>query len=66
MDGDRDRDRTVDLVETARTVAAELGASDRVSSRSRKGRSRRIRTRIVEVMTYLLENALKYSPPTRR
>ena len=63
MDGDRPIEiETVDLVETARTVAAELGASDRVVVAIPQGTVATDRTRIVEVMTYLLENALKYSP----
>jgi signal transduction histidine kinase len=63
MDGDRPIEvETVDLVETARTVAADLGASDRVVVEIPQGTVATDRTRIVEVMTYLLENALKYSP----
>ena len=63
MDGDRPIEiETVDLVETARTVAAELGASDRVVVAIPQGTVATDRTRIVEVMTDLLENALKYSP----
>ncbi len=63
MDGDRPVEiDEVDLAETARIVAADLGASERVVVRIPEGRVATDRTRIVEVMTYLLENALKYSP----
>jgi two-component system, OmpR family, sensor kinase len=63
MDGDRPIEiETVDLVATARMVAEELGASDRLVVAIPEGTVATDRTRIVEVMTYLLENALKYSP----
>ena len=63
MDGQRPVEiGEVDLAETARAVAAELGASGRVAVEIPKGTVATDRSRIVEVMTYLLENALKYSP----
>jgi len=52
----------VDLGEAARTVADELGATDRVSFDLPERPVRTDRRRIVEVMRYLLDNALKYSP----
>lgn len=63
MDGDRPVEiDEVDLARTARDVAAALGASDRIVVDIPDGTVATDRTRIVEVMTYLLENALKYSP----
>jgi signal transduction histidine kinase len=52
----------VDLREVASTVVAELGANGRVMFELPAGTVRTDRTRIVEVLRYLLENALKYSP----
>jgi signal transduction histidine kinase len=52
----------VDLGEAARAVADELGATDRVSFDLPERPVRTDRRRIVEVMRYLLDNALKYSP----
>ena len=63
LNGDRPVEiEPVDLAETARAVAAELGASDRVIVVVPEGTVETDRARIVDVMTYLLENALKYSP----
>ena len=63
LDGDRPIEfEPVDLAETARAVAAELDASDRVVVAVPEGSVETDRARIVDVMTYLLENALKYSP----
>jgi signal transduction histidine kinase len=63
LDGDRPIEiESVDLAETARAVAAELDASDRVVVAVPEGSVETDRARIVDVMTYLLENALKYSP----
>jgi signal transduction histidine kinase len=63
LDGDRPIEiEPVDLAETARAVAKELGASDRVVVVVPEGNVETDRSRIVDVMTYLLENALKYSP----
>lgn len=63
LDGDRPIEiEPVDLAETARAVAEELGASDRVVVGVPEGNVVTDRARIVDVMTYLLENALKYSP----
>ena len=63
LDGDRPIEiEPVDLAETARAVAAELDASDRVVVAVPEGSVATDRARIVDVMTYLLENALKYSP----
>lgn len=63
LDGDRPIEiEPVDLAETARAVAEELGASDRVVVVVPEGNVETDRARIVDVMTYLLENALKYSP----
>lgn len=52
----------VDLREVATTVVAELGANGRVMFELPAGTVRTDRTRIVQVLRYLLENALKYSP----
>jgi len=63
LDGDRPIEiEPVDLAETARAVAAELGEADRVVVVIPEGTVETDRARIVDVMTYLLENALKYSP----
>jgi signal transduction histidine kinase len=63
LDGDRPIEfEPVDLAETARAVAAELDASDRVVVAVPEGNVETDRARIVDVMTYLLDNALKYSP----
>jgi signal transduction histidine kinase len=52
----------VDLAEAASQVVAELGATDRVVLDLPAGTVRTDRARIVEVVRYLLDNALKYSP----
>jgi signal transduction histidine kinase len=52
----------VDLTEAATAVVAELGATDRVALDLPAGSVRTDRARIVEVLRYLLDNALKYSP----
>lgn len=52
----------VDLTEAASQVVAELGATDRVVLDLPAGTVRTDRARIVEVVRYLLDNALKYSP----
>ena len=52
----------VDLAEAAEAVVEELGATDRVSFDLPAGTVRTDRARIVEVLRYLLDNALKYSP----
>jgi signal transduction histidine kinase len=63
LEGDRPIEiEPVDLAETARAVAAELDASDRVVVAVPEGSVETDRARIVDVMTYLLDNALKYSP----
>ena len=63
LDGDRPIEiEPVDLAETARAVAAELGEADRVVVAIPEGTVETDRARIVDVITYLLENALKYSP----
>jgi signal transduction histidine kinase len=63
LDGDRPIEiEPVDLAETARAVAAELDASDRVVVAVPEGNVETDRARMVDVMTYLLDNALKYSP----
>jgi signal transduction histidine kinase len=63
LDGDRPIEiEQVDLAETTRAVAAELDASDRVVVAVPEGSVVTDRARIVDVMTYLLDNALKYSP----
>ena len=52
----------VDLTEAARAVAHELGATERVSFDLPERAVRTDRARISELMRYLLDNALKYSP----
>jgi signal transduction histidine kinase len=54
--------KDVDLAEAASQVVAELGATDRVVLDLPAGTVRTDRARIVEVVRYLLDNALKYSP----
>ena len=63
LDGDRPIEiDEVDLAETARVVAEDLDACERVVVRIPQGTVATDRTRMIAVMTYLLENALKYSP----
>ena len=52
----------VDLAETVRAVAAALGATGRVVMAIPEGTVTTDRSRIVEILSYLLENALMHSP----
>lgn len=52
----------VDLAEAAAALVDELGAADRVALDLPAGTVRTDRARIAEVLRYLLDNALKYSP----
>jgi len=52
----------VDLAATARDVAAELGASDRVAIDIPEGTVAADRRQIVEILTELLDEALRNAP----
>ena len=52
----------VDLAETALAVVARLGVTGRVDLAIPEGTVTQDRSRIVEILSYLLESALKHSP----